>query len=661
MLTVLVGFLSLICHAQQSPYDKFGKVTVEALRKKLYSIDSSANAVVLSDIGAVVIEGNSKGWFSSITTRHKVVHILNKSGYGFADVEIDLYTNGENEERLEDVKAVTYNLEGGNVVESKLEKSNIFTEKNDKNHITKKFTMPNVKEGSIIEFQYKVSSDFISNIDAWRFQGSAPRLWSEFRFTVPQFFSYAFVSHGYLKAITEKKDQVNRFAVRTSSGAGPSNDVNFSAGVTEYRWVMKDVPELKPENFTSTLENHVAKIEFQLVSQSEPLPPRTFRNTWTNLSKELLESEHFGANISGSNYWLDDEMKIILGGANNDLEKAQRIFNYIRDGYTCTSYVRYTTDQSLKAVFKARKGSVSELNLLLVAMLRHAGLQADPIILSQTNRGHVVEEYPMLSRFNYLIAMVKIQDQVIYLDASHERLGFGRLLPSCYNGHARVINEEATPLYLYADSLKEKNVTALFLTNDPKGFMSGNLKKNPGYYESFRTRGRVKEKGKDVFMKELGKEYGSDIKITSIRIDSLTNYDEPIAIEYRLEYTPEKESILYFNPLFGEGYKKNPFKSEERRYPVEMPYAIDETYVLTMDIPEGYVVDELPKQMVAKYDEEGKSFFEYRIQQSDNIISLRSRIKLDRAFYEPEEYFGLREFFNLVVKKHNEQIVFKKK
>jgi hypothetical protein len=113
--------------------------------------------------------------------------------------------------------------------------------------------------------------------------------------------------------------------------------------------------------------------------------------------------------------------------------------------------------------------------------------------------------------------------------------------------------------------------------------------------------------------------------------------------------------------MFGEGHKKNPFKSEERLYPVEMPYTIDDTYILNMEVPEGYVVDELPKQMLAKYDEEGSSFFEYRIQQSGNTISLRSRIKLTRAFYEPDEYLGLREFFNLVVKKHNEQIVFKKK
>jgi hypothetical protein len=212
-----------------------------------------------------------------------------------------------------------------------------------------------------------------------------------------------------------------------------------------------------------------------------------------------------------------------------------------------------------------------------------------------------------------------------------------------------------------ADSLNERKVAAMFLTAGTTNLWNGAMTYSPGYYESYTLRNKIKEKGKEGFFKELQKELGSDITIVKSRVDSLTNYDEPIAISYDMEFNPEKADILYINPMFGEGYKKNPFKSAERFYPVEMPYTIDETFVLTMDVPSGYVVDELPKQIMAKYDEEGKSFFEYRIQQSGNTISLRSRIKLARALYEPDEYYGLREFFNMVVKKHSEQIVFKKK
>jgi transglutaminase-like putative cysteine protease len=661
-MTLVVGLFFLSSFAQESPYAKFGKITAQTLQTKVYAIDSAANAVVLSDIGEAAIEGNSKGWFSATTTRHRVIHILNKAGYSYADVEILLYTNGTDEEKLEEVKAVTYNLENGKVVETKLERSNIFTEKRDKNHIVKKFTMPNVKEGSIVEMQYKVASDFIHSIDPWVFQGSAPRLWSEFRFSVPQFFSYTFISHGYIKPIiNEKKDRTEQFVVRDAGGTSATETYRFSSGVTDYRWVMKDVPELKPESFTSTLENHIAKLEFQLVSQNDPLRPRSFRNSWTSLTKELLEAEYFGADLKSGNGWLDDEMKVILAGAKTNEEKARRIFQFVRDGFSCTNHARYTAEQSIKSVFKSRKGTVSEINLLLTAMLRHAGLKADPVLLSQSDRGYVYDMYPMMSRFNYVISRAEIDGRPVFLDGTHNGLGFGRLLPSCYNGHARVINEEATPLYLVADSLKERKVTALFLTAGTNNLWAGTMNYNPGYYESYVLRNKIKEKGKEEFLKGIQKELGGDFNIANIRVDSLTNYDVPIGISYELEYNPEKADILYVNPMFGEGYKKNPFKSAERQYPVEMPYTMDETFVLTMEVPAGYVVDELPKQVLAKYDEDGTSFFEYRIQQSGSTISLRSRIKLARAYYDPEEYAGLREFFNMVVKKHNEQIVFKKK
>ncbi|MDB5207425.1 MAG: hypothetical protein JWR72_2500 [Flavisolibacter sp.] len=663
LLTALSGALTLCTYAQESPYLKFGKITPEILQKKVYPIDSAANAVVLSDIGDASIEGNTKGWFSVLTSRHKVIHILNKNGYDEANVEIPLYTNGSGgEEKLEDVKAITYNLEGGKIVESKLERSNVFTEKRSRNLIVKKFTLPNVKEGCIIEFQYRVSSDFIHHIDPWLFQGDVPALWSEFKFSVPQFFNYAFLRRGYVQLfLSDKKDRSNSFTVREEGGTTRTDSYTFTSGVTEYRWVMKDVPELKEENFTSTLENHVSKIEFQLASQSSPLNPHDYRGSWPGLTKDLLTSENFGNGIKGSNGWLSDELKPMFASNLPDLEKAKKIYRHVRDGYTSTDQTSIYTEQSLKNTFKTKKGRSSEINLLLTAMLRNAGIQADPVILSRSSRGYVYDLYPMITRFNYVVSQVKIGDNTFYLDASHNHLGFGKLLPDCYNGHARVVNEEATPLYLVADSLRERKVTALFLNKGDKEGWKGNMSQTPGYYESYRLRERITEKGEAEFFKGIQKDFGSDVKIENGHVDSLVNYDEPISISYNITYVPEAEGILYINPMFGEGYKKNPFAAAERFYPVEMPYTTDETYILTMEVPEGYVVDELPKQILAKYDEEGTSYFEFRLQLSGNTISLRSRIKLARAFYQPDEYEGLRAFFAMVVKKHGEQIVFKKK
>lgn len=662
IVTALLFVAYAVSAQETSPFTKFGKITAEHLNKKVYSIDSSANAVVLSDIGSAAIEGNSKGWFSIEFTHHRVVHILNKNGYHEADVEIPLYVSGNSEEKLDNVKAVTYNLENGKIVESKLEKSAIFKEKRNSNLAVRKFTFPNVKEGCIIEYEYKVTSDFIWNLDPWDFQGASPVLWSEYTLSVPSFFTYAFLSKGYhALSINDRKDRTTSFTVTDASGTGATERYNFNAGVTDYRWVMKDVPELKEESFTSSIRNHISRIEFQLSSQNFPLTYRDYRNSWTSLAKELLESEYFGSALDKNNGWMADDVKPLLVGASNEMEKAKKLYCFVRDNFTCTDYSTKYMDQPLKNVMKTKKGNVAEINLLLTAMLRYADLQADPVILSTTSHGYALELYPLSTSFNYVICQYTSGGKNYYLDASRPRLGFGKLPSQCYNGHARVVNTQSPPVYLSADSLAEKKLTALFLSNTENGSWIGSMSQTPGFYESYHIRDMVQEKGKEEFFKEIQKEYGEDVKITELQIDSLASYEEPVKLRYHLDLSNPKDDIVYINPMFGERWKKNPFASAQRYYPVEMPYTMDEIFVLTMEVPQGYVVDELPKQMKAKLDQQGSAAFEYLISQSGNTISMRSRVTVSRTFFSNEEYENLREFFNLIVSKQGEQIVFKKK
>jgi hypothetical protein len=269
--------------------------------------------------------------------------------------------------------------------------------------------------------------------------------------------------------------------------------------------------------------------------------------------------------------------------------------------------------------------------------------------------------YPILSKFNYVICAITVDGKQIFLDATRSRLGFGRLTPACYNGHARVINADATPLSFLADSLMEQKMTAVIVNTNEKGEMVGSMQQMPGYYESHEIREEIKEKGKDEFFKNIKKNYGGDVDLIHPTIDSLDNLDESLKIAYDFKLNQEKADLIYINPMFGEAYKENPFKSAERFYPVEMPYASDETYVFTMFIPDGYEVDELPKSVIVKLNGQGDGQFEYRIGQSGGSISMRCRIQLKRAYYEPQEYDMLREFFNMIVKKQSEQIVLKKK
>jgi transglutaminase-like putative cysteine protease len=648
--------------AQDKPNIKFGKISPEDFSPRVYAIDSNANAVVIADIGSSRIVGNNKGWFSLEFKRYRRVRLLNKNGFELATEQIYLYSEGDREEQLINLHATTYNLESGKVVETKLDKENVFKDKLSKNWVVKKFTFPSIKEGSIIEYEYTITSDYLRNLQPWTFQGEYPTLWSEYNLTLPAFFNYIFLSQGYqpffIKTKTEARDN---FSVTDPNGVEASDHFSITSNVATYRWVVKDAPALKDEEFVSSVKNHVQKIEFELTAQTEPLSPHAYMNTWPQTVDDMLKDEDFGLPLVKDNGWLGEVMKSVVQGAATPLEKAKKIYAYVRDNFTCTDYSEIYLDQTLKNVLKTKSGTVSEINLLLIAMLRYSNIYADPVILSTRTHGYAYALYPILSKFNYVICDAYIDDKQILLDATHPRLGFGKLAPECYNGHARVINMSASALDLSPDSLLESKMTSVMLNANEKGDLQGSVMQIPGYFESHEIREKIKEKGRDEFFKDIKKAFSQDVDLTNQRIDSMNNLEENIVIGYDFKLNEDKADLLYINPMFGEGYKDNPFKSAERHYPVEMPYAIDETYVFNFIIPDGYTVDDLPKSLVVKLNEAGDGQFEYRIAESNGTVSMRSRIRLKRAYYDPTEYDILREFFNLVVKKHNEQIVLKKK
>lgn len=660
LMAVLVCFVTFLTAQEKSPV-KFGKISPDDFTIK-QPFDTGASAVVIADIGNSGFEGNSKGWFSLVYKRTTRIKILNKKGFDAAKVEIPLYSEGNSEEKLEELKAVTYNLENGKIVETKLDGASVFKDKMSKNYVKKKFTLPAVKEGSIIEYSYTIKSDFISNLQPWYFQSEYPCLWSEYEVGIPEFFNYVTMSQGYIQTDVKNDSYNSTFRITFPGGASANESAELKGVINTRRWVVKNIPSLKEENFTSAIKNYISGVEFELSSyQFEGQQLHDLMGNWVLLGQKLMENEFFGESLSKNNGWLDEDIKNITKGAASKLEKAQKIFAYVRDNLTCTNFSAFYIETTLKDAYKKHSGNVADINLLLIAMLRHEGINADPIILSTKDNGFTSEIYPLRQRFNYVVCGADIDGGYFTLDASNPYNGFGRLPPYCYNGHARVIRKEAAlPVYFEADSLKERKLTSVFIVNDEKGGLSGSFKSQLGYYESFNLRKKLKGEDKS-FLKNIKSGNSFEMDVSEAAIDSLKVPDMPALIHYEFAIKPSADdNIIYFNPMMSEGYKENPFTSADRKYPVEMPFASDETYVLNMEIPKGYVVDEIPKSAkVAFNGDEG--FFEYLIQKTDDNIQLRTRIKLDKATFAPEDYNGLRDFFSFIVKKQNEQIVLKKK
>ncbi|HEY4060865.1 MAG TPA: DUF3857 domain-containing protein [Puia sp.] len=668
IVTLCLILLQSYCPAQEKSKVQFGKVTTgDFVISSSPIIDSDANAIILSDIGSVHFVGNKHSWFSHVFKRQTRIKILNKKAFDLATIRIRLYTQDENIENVDNLTASTFNLENGQVIETKLDKNDVFQEREDKNWVIKKFTMPAVKEGSIIEYTYTITSPYNFNLQDWEFQSVAsPCLWSEFQVAIPQALFYIFTRQGVHTFAVDKGSEGHE-TYKITEKADPNvlgttdQDLIVSANTVQHRWVMKDIPAFNNERYLSTPRNYIDKIDFQLSKTYNGSDYADVANNWKKVTEELLGREDFGLRLSDESDWLAVLADKITAGHDGMLEQARAIYYYVNSHFTCTDHYNYYIKTNLRDVVQKNSGTVGDLNLLLTALLRRKGLQADPVVLSTREYGYNLISYPVLSKLNYVIVRLKIYGQLYYLDAAHPQLGFGQLAGNCYNGHARIIsNKDSGSVYFEADSLKEKKTTMVLITPTDKG-LEGNYQSTMGQQESYNTREEISEKGKEGYFKGIQTSYGDDLDISNTGVDSLQRPEDPLKVYYdfTLRQTPGA-SLMYFNPLFMDAWRENPFKAAERKYPVEMPYAMDNVYIFSLQIPDGYVVDELPKSARVKFNED-QGLFEYILQAQDNLIQLRCHLKLSKAYFAPEDYNNLRDFFAFIVKKESEQIVLKKK
>jgi len=647
-MLLLHVFLYGCVTAQNKPSAKFGKISPADFDLSQSTVDPDAGALVIADIGESHYEGVNIRGMRLMYNHYKRAKILKKSGFAIADVTIPYFSNGTYGQKIYDLKANTYNLENGQVTQIKLDDKSVFTENFTGDFFLKKFTFPGVKEGSIIEYSYEIESSPQINLQSWEFQGRYPCLWSEYNISIPELFHYVTLEQGY-----------NTYFINTTT-----DDLEYGFKATQHHWVMKDIAALNEEKFITTTNNYISKIEFQLSTISQAGTTISILPNWSKITESMMENEKFGAALTENNKWLDETLKPVIQKANSKLEKAENIYAFVRNNFKCTQNTGMSITNSLKKVFTDRSGNEAEINLLLSAMLNHEELPSDPIILSTRQNGYTNGLYPMMNKFNYVVCDVKIGADTYLLDASQQFLTFNHLPAYCYNGQARLINkDESQPIDLNADLLQEKTVTSVFIINDDKNTndISGSFQCLYGYYGSYNVREEISKNTEKDFFKNLKSSSADEMEIQNPGVDSLNQLENPVTVHYDF-YVKNAGSadIVYFNPVVAPTFKDNPLKSMERKYPVEMPYTTDEVYLLDMEIPKGFVVNEIPKsEKVSLNQTDG--FFEYIIESDETSIHLRSHIKINKATFTPEEYHSLRDFFAYVIKKQTEQIVFKKK
>jgi hypothetical protein len=639
-VSILAVAVTHFANAQKSPI-KFGNIPMEDLTMTTYPQDSSAEAVILADYCYAAMNFTQNGVKLNVD-RHVRIKILKKEGLGWADAGILLYKSGSSEERAVNLKASTYNLDNGKIVESKVSKDGIFKEKFNKRNNIQKFTFPNVKKGSIVEYSYTISSDFIFNFPDFKFQHTIPSRHTEFWAIIPDFCKFQKYMKGYL---APQYEIVNK------------NFTDYQA--VGHHWTMKDVPAFKKEPYMTSEEDYLSRVNFAISHLVLPGQPTiNIMDSWEKLVSNLLDDEDFGRVINGNGF-LKKTVESLTAGMTDDKVKADAIYNYIKKNIEWDG-ISDIYAEDLNKVFEAKKGSSADINLGLASMLSKAKIPVDMVLLSTREHGFVREQFPMASQFDYVVCRAKIGEKYVLLDATETYLPAEVLPERCLNGQGLIVSKVNFGWVSLDSKGKSKTIVDADFALDQSGSLKGKLNYTRTGYAACEERKQYNSNGADGYWKQFRD--GKTWEISNSLFENPVELEKPAIQKHELTlptHAAVTGNIIYLMPIVTEALTDNPFKADTRQYPVDFGAPEETMYVAKFSIPEGFKAEEIPQnKIIALPANAGK--FVYSVTVSGNLISVVSTVQINKSLFVQNEYPLLREFYNQIVAKQSEQVVLKK-
>ncbi|WP_266367716.1 transglutaminase domain-containing protein [Tellurirhabdus rosea] len=646
----LAFFLSEIAYSQPRNTD-FGNITKADFDELASLPDTSAEAVYLFRNGRTTfIYRNSEILLQNYY--HVRLFIRKKSASDRATVSVPLlYGQNGLREAVQQLNGTTYNLVNGQVVKDKLAKDAVFTDKASNDYQIRKFTLPNVREGSILEYNYVKETPFRlrHNPETWHFQTDVPVWWSEYVFEQPEYFFYKTVMRGYLPLEVNERNSIS---------------INLGGGLvsvgTGYRFVVKNAPAFSNEPFITTPKDYLSGFDFELASYRLPnMAVENMTLDWESMDRTLLENDAFGKQLNRAG--ILKEAAALAKAQPDTMQRLVMVYDYIRKNIKWNKESALVSAGSRK-VFEKREGDAADINLMLVALLRETGFDADPVILSTRSHGKINQFYGLLRQFNYVIAHIRLPSgQTLLLDATDPFLKPGMLPEACLNGVGRLIRPKGSTFISLDPAERDMLYSSTALTLEADGALKGTFKETRSGYQALQTRHELAENGQEAFTKTNAASR-SGWQTSGLQISGLDKIDEPVIIAQQVEFTDACQAAgdrLYLKPMLTEGFATNPLRAPERLFPVDFGKCLERRFFAQITLPEGYQVEQLPKATLLTLPDNGGRF-QYQISQVGRTLTVSSLFSLRKPFYTTEEYASLRQMYDLVIARHAEQIVLKK-
>jgi transglutaminase-like putative cysteine protease len=663
LLAVFLFFAFLYTNAQKF---ELGKVSIAELQEKVHQKDSSAAAAILFKKGEVQFEYTQEHGFEMVTTVKTRIKFYKKEGYEWANQSVAYYIGNSSRDKVIFSGANTFNLVDGKIVKTKLKSDGEFDEIINKYWGRKKIAMPNVKEGSVIEYEYTHRTSRFVELKEWYFQSSIPVNYSEFITYIPEYYVYKPNQKGFIfPKVTVEKNQKAIFInnVERASGGGFSRPTaTFSQDKIDYQetktaYLAENLPAMKDEAFVNNIDNYTTSVSHELSMTKFPYSTiEMYATDWESVTKKIYDNDDFGIELNKTGYF-EEDVKLLLKGLTGPEDKILAIFDFVKSKVKWNDFYGYSCNDGVKKAYKDNVGNVAEINLMLTAMLRYAGLNANPVIISTRSNG--IALFPSRAAFDYVISAVEINNGLVLLDAT-EKYSLPNILPiRDLNWSGRLIRKDGTSTEV---DLMPKNASSNSINMnyaiDEKGGVSGKIRRHKTDYEAlvFRTvNNGIKE---ESYLEKLENE-NEKIEISDYSRTNEKDIKLPVIENLSFSGSSFSEIIsgkIYVNPLLFFAFKQNPFKQEIREYPVDYEYPFLKKYSINVQIPEGYKVETLPKS-AAFTMEDNLGSFKFLVNNTENGIQLSVVEQINTAIIPSDYYSMLKDFYQEIVKKETEKIV----
>ena len=641
---------------------KLGKVDVDDFRLSEKNKDTTAPALILDRYRETHFEySERKGWIivSHIQER---IFILKKEGLDYANKKVSAYKNEGNVEKVSQIEGYTHILNGNRINTEKLRKNAIFEQEKSEYWDEYSWTMSSAGLGAIVEWEYTITSPFWK-IDDLEMQADIPTLHYGALIRFPTIFKFNRLKKGYfeVKPETVFKKASMGVSVAQNTGYGGSG-INSRHGTLNYveqrdTYSLDDIPPLKTESFVNNPENYRYTIVYELGSVTYGNgTEKKYATSWDEVAKSIFENKRFGKQLENARFLKTQADIIKKQGTGREL-LIKNVFAFIQQNFTWNGkYGKYVIDD-LGEVWKRRTGNVAEINLMLIALLRKCGVPANPILVS--TKEHGIPMFPTLEGFNYVIAGIEKENGLILMDATEKLSAPNLLSPRVYNWEGRLVKKNGTSksVDLYPKKLARTDQMLIYsLTED--GVVRGEVQRRYTGLEAMAYRKKNTNYSSDERLINLSQKLGVE-DISSLAVKNFDDIDSPILESFTFEMENGYDQVgdkIFLSPLLFLRWTESPFKTEKREYPIDFSYPFGVAKMVTVQLPKGYHIAQLPEPLSIALPDDMGSFY-YNIRDNGSSLSLNVKFYINQAVVPVVAYEGLKKLYDQRVAKENEKVV----